>query len=128
LKYYLRYMDDFIILHESRDELFRVKYKVKLFFELLRLRLHPKKANVFPIRLGIDFLGYRIFLNYKLIRKSTVKRFLKNVRRKIRDCDLGVISFDKLMESFVSWEAYMSYGDSYRLRGSLYLRCFKDVI
>ena len=94
----------------------------------LRLSFHPKKVNVFPISLGVDFLGYRIFKDYRLIRKSTVKRFVRIVKRKIRAYDSELICFDKLMESFNSWEAYMSHGDSYRLKESICRNYFKNIM
>ena len=167
IKYYLRYMDDFVILHESKEYLHEVKEKVRIFFISMKLTLHPKKANIFPVALGIDFLGYRIFNNHRLIRKSTVKRFLKNVKGKLKKYDYSSVNFnisemqdfsentrlkplsydltlnnkvliskpdhkslifDKLMESFNSWEAYMSHGDSYNLKKSLHERYFKNVI
>lgn len=125
--YYIRYMDDFIILHESKQELQELKEEIRLFLVSIKLTLHPKKANISPVRLGIDFLGYRIFNNYRLVRKSTVKRFLKNVKGKIKNYDLEFMSFDKLMESFNSWEAYMAHANSYRLKQSLYSSYFKNV-
>ncbi|MDP3026759.1 MAG: reverse transcriptase/maturase family protein [Nanoarchaeota archaeon] len=146
IKYYIRYMDDFVMLHESKKYLHEVKEKVRLFFISMRLTLHPKKADIFPIELGIDFLGYRIFNNHKLVRKSTVKRFLKNVKGKLKEYDYGSINFnrsempcitkntqkskifDKLMESFNSWEAYMDHGNSYNLKKSLHERYFKNVM
>jgi len=78
--------------------------------------MHAKKANIFPVKLGIDFLGYRIFNSHRLVRKSTVKRFLKNIKRKIKEYDLEFMSFKKLMESFNSWESYMAHANSYNLR------------
>lgn len=128
IKYYIRYMDDFVILHESKQYLHKTKEEIRLFLASMRLTLHPKKVNVFPLTLGVDFLGYRIFNNHRLVRKSTVKRFLKNVKRKIKKYDSGIINFDKLMESFNSWEAYMSHGNSCNLKKSLYQRYFKNVI
>lgn len=146
IRYYVRYMDDFVILHESKKYLHEVKEKVRLFFISMRLTLHPKKANIFPVASGVDFLGYRIFNNHRLVRKSTVKRFLKNVKGKLKKYDYGStdstapevknisednqkpFNFDKLMESFNSWEAYMSHGDSYNLKKSLHERYFKNVM
>jgi len=128
MKYYIRYMDDFIIIHESKIFLHEIKEKVVLFLISIRLTMHPKKANVSPVSLGIDFLGYRIFDNHRLVRKSTVKRFLKGVKIKLKDYDANVISFDKLLESFNSWVAYMDYGNSYNLQKSLNERCFKNVM
>ncbi len=128
IRYYIRYMDDFIIMHKSKAYLHEIKEKVRLFFISMELTMHPKKANVAPIVLGIDFLGYKIFNNHKLVRKSTVKRFLRNIKIKIKDYDADVISFDKLLESFNSWVAYMDYGNSYNLQKSLNERCFKNVM
>ncbi|MFH1521840.1 MAG: reverse transcriptase/maturase family protein [archaeon] len=125
---YIRYMDDFILLYESKQGLQELKEEIRLFLVSIRLTLHPKKANIFPVTLGIDFLGYRIFNNHRLIRKSTIKRFLKTVKIKIKKYDSGVMNFDKLMESFNSWEAYLAYGDSYKLKNSLYGRCFGNVM
>jgi len=128
IKYYVRYMDDFIILHESKKYLHEVKEKFKLFFISMKLTLHPKKANIFPITLGVDFLGYNIFKNYRLVRKSTVKRFLKSVKGKLKKYDSGNMDFNKLMESFNSWEAYMVHGNSYNLKKSLHEEYFKNVV
>lgn len=128
IKYYIRYMDDFIILYESKQELHEVKEKIRLFFTSIKLTLHPKKANIFPIVLGIDFLGYRIYNNHRLVRKSTVKRFLKSVKGKLKKYDYGSIDFNKLMESFNSWEAYMDYGNSYNLKKSLQEKYLKNVM
>ena len=127
ISYYVRYMDDFIILHESKAYLHEIKEKIILFFVSMRLTLHPKKANIFPITLGVDFLGYRIFNNHRLARKSTVKRFLKNVKIKLKKHESGIINFDKLMESFNSWESYMSYANSHALKKSLYEEYFKNI-
>lgn len=128
IKYYIRYMDDFIILHESKEYLHEVKNKIISLFVSMRLTLHPKKANIFPVALGIDFLGYRIFPNHRLVRKSTVKRFLKNAKGKIRQYSKSYIGFDKLMESFNSWESYMNNGNSYNLKKDLYQENFKNVM
>ncbi len=128
IKYYIRYMDDFLIIHESKKYLHELKREIRCFLKTLKLELHPKKANVFPLKTGIDFLGYRIFRNYRLVRKSTVKRFLKNIKLKIKNYEKNAITFGKLMESFNSWEAYMSYGDTYALRKSLYNRYFNNIV
>jgi len=146
IKYYIRYMDDFIILHESKQSLHEIKEKINLFLVSMKLTLHPRKVNICPITLGIDFLGYRIFNNHRLVRKSTVKRFLKGAKKKLKKYDSGIMNFDmsemqsisehtqkslifdKLMESFNSWEAYMSHANSHALKKSLYQEYFKNVM
>ena len=126
-KHYIRYMDDFVILHESKKQLQCWKTQIEHFLHSIKLGFSEKKANVFPVRKGIDFLGYKLFAFHRLIRKSTVKRFLHRIKAKIKKFKFRKISFEKLMESFNSWEAYLSHGNSHALKKSIYRSCFKNV-
>ncbi|MCF7900555.1 reverse transcriptase/maturase family protein [Candidatus Babeliales bacterium] len=127
IKSYIRYMDDFLIIKESKKELHNIKEQIRIFLFSLRLTLHPKKANIFPIRLGIDCLGYKIFKNHQLVRKSTVKRFIRNSKKKVNLYERSEINFDKLMETFNSWEAYMSHANSYALKNKIHKEYLKNV-
>lgn len=128
IKHYVRYMDDFIILHESKEFLHEIKSKIDDFLNTLMLSMHPSKTNIILILTGIDFLGYRVFSTHKLARKSTVKRFIRNSKELIREYNRNIISHDKVMESFNSWEAYLSHANTYLLKNSLYNRYFKNVV
>lgn len=101
IKYYIRYMDDFLVLHYSKKHLHKVKQKIKIFLkQKLELNLHPKKVNIFPIKNGIYFLGYINFKNYRLLNKHTVKRFLRKMKiyqKKLRE---ELITQKKLMILF----------------------------
>ena len=69
-KYYLRYVDDFVILHSSKTHLKIWKNKINNFLnEKLKLELHPEKSRIIPLSKGIDFVGFRNFYYYKLLRK-----------------------------------------------------------
>ncbi len=103
-RYYLRYMDDFLIFGGGKQELWRIKEVIAGFLKAkLDLSLHPKKANVFPIETGIDFLGFRIFPDYSVLRQSTLKRFVKKMKRKNGDEVAAGKSFD-------SFAAFASQG------------------
>ena len=61
-KYYIRYVDDFIILHESKEQLEKWKKEISNFLkEKLKIELHPQKSKIIPLSKGIDFLGFRNF-------------------------------------------------------------------
>jgi hypothetical protein len=121
-------MDDFIIIDSSKEFLHDTKNKIKVFLESMTLSCHSKKTNIFPLHLGIDFLGYRIFETYCLARKSTIKRFIRMSKKKMSMYERGYISYDKLMETFNSWEAYMNHGNTHSLKGDLHRRYFKNVV
>ena len=120
VRYYLRYMDDFLILDYNKKELHRVKEEIREFLrDKLKLELHLKKANVFPVEKSIDFLGYRIFGDYRLLRRSTVKRFIKRTRAYQKRLNNGLMSCEKFNNSLQSWIAYAELSNSWRLRKDL---------
>jgi retron-type reverse transcriptase len=119
-KYYIRYMDDFLILGINKEHLYENKERIKFFLrDHLKLELHPKKAEIFPIDHGIDFLGYIIRDGRRYLRKSTVKRFIKKKRRyeaMVKNGKRTEISFENIM---ISWRGYASFVNSYRLMQKL---------
>ena len=119
-RYYLRYMDDFLVLKNNKRELAVLKEQIRRFLkESLRLNLHPAKASVFPSEKGIDFLGYRIYRHHKLLRKTTVKRFVKRTRAYKRKLSGGAMSQEKFEHSWQSWIAYAEHGNSWGLLNKL---------
>lgn len=87
LKHYIRYMDDIVILHNNKKYLHELR---KIIEEYVTTNLDLKiKDNwqVFPSRIrGIDFVGYRHFGDYVLLRKSTaqrLKRKMRNIMKKL---------------------------------------------
>jgi len=112
-RYYLRYMDDFLILGTDKRELWQAKDKIAEFLKNgLDLNLHPKKAEVFPARTGIEFLGFRIFAAYAVLRQSTLKRFAKKMKEKKGDEAAAAKAFD-------SFSAFASRTRAWRTLGTI---------
>ncbi len=119
-KYYIRYMDDFLLLSNSKQHLREIKESIRMFLmNRLKLKLHPQKSEIFPIENGIDFLGYVILNHRRLLRKSTVRRFLKKKRRYALEVAAGKRSKDSFRNVLVSWQGYISFADSSNLKRSL---------
>ncbi len=80
-KYYLRYTDDFIFLHEDRNVLENFLPRIKLFLKVeLNLELHPGKIQFRKLNHGIDFLGYIVFPKFVLLRDKTRNRMMKKLQ------------------------------------------------
>ena len=120
VRYYLRYMDDFIVLGFDKKNFHQIKKEIREFVEnKLKLKMHPKKFNISLVGEGIDFLGYRIFGNYRLLRKSTVKRFIKRTKVYQKKLSESLMTEEKFTDSLRSWLDYAEYANSWRLRKDL---------
>lgn len=77
-RHYIRYVDDFILLHESREQLIRWGEEIDKFLgEILEMSLNKNKTKIQSIKRGIDFIGYYIKPDRVLARQKVVRR-LKN--------------------------------------------------
>ncbi len=118
-KYYVRYVDDFVVLGNDKKRLHEVKEAMKEFLFGLRLRLHDNKTQVFPAKEGTDFLGYRIFPTHLRVRKSNVHRFKRRLKRLQAAYASGEITLEDVGNSIRSWLAHATHADSYQLRRQL---------
>jgi len=116
IKYYIRYVDDFIILHENKNFLEVCKEKICKYLKNLRLELHPDKSKILPLRNGLAFLGYRIFYYYKLLRKSNILKFERNFKKKLYLYKCGLLSYENIVKSLQGWFGYAGWADTYKIR------------
>ena len=80
LRYYIRYADDFVIMHHDKNVLMEVLPKVQSFLdEQLKLSLHPDKVFLKTAASGVDFLGWVHFPHHRVIRTTTKKRMFKKI-------------------------------------------------
>jgi len=122
-KNYVRYMDDFVIVHHDKTHLHHVRATIEQFlWERLRLKTNAK-TQVFPVgnRYGraLEFLGYRIWMTHRRIRKSSISRITRTLKRLGKQYVTGKISLSKIRESVTSWIAHASHAQSYGLRRKL---------
>ncbi|MDO8556041.1 MAG: RNA-directed DNA polymerase [Nanoarchaeota archaeon] len=113
IKYYLRYVDDFVILDTSIERLESLKEEINNFLkEKLKIELHSQKSRVIKLSRGVDFVGFRHFRHHRLLRKRNQRKILA----KIRDYHKGEMSHAKILESFGGWNAYAKWANSFKIR------------
>lgn len=79
---YLRYTDDFVIVHENPVALVSLLPPMRAFLkEHLALDLHPRKIELRKFNQGVDFLGYIILKKHRLLRAKTGGRIARRVMR-----------------------------------------------
>lgn len=119
IRYYGRYMDDFYLIHEDKTYLQYCRRKIEAHVSKLGLYLN-QKTNIFPLRNGIDFLGFHTYLTEtgKVIRK--VRRASKNnekrkLKKQFKLLDAGKITRQQIEHSYQSWKSHAASGNSYHL-------------
>lgn len=120
IKYYLRYMDDFILIHEDKEYLKRCKEQIAIKLEELKLSLHPRKTRIFRIDDGIKFLGFRHKITdtgkvIRLIDTSNVKRERKKLYRLVNLAKQGELTKEHVYQCYNSWREHASHGNTFKL-------------
>lgn len=121
-EFYIRYMDDFLVLHPDKHYLHALWQDTAAFLQdELALRLNQKTA-IFPISQDIDFLGYRIWPHRKILRKGSVKRIKRIVKRFDREYRAKNIGQDKIRAVLASWLGHAKRADVPILRQKILLK------
>lgn len=124
IKYYLRYMDDFIIFHQSKTVLHQLRLAIHKFLDGLRLILHNKKQEIFPVKNGVPFLGFHIFYQNRRLLKSNLRLFKKRMKTKQQLYLNGEINQDEIKQSIMAWLGHSRHGDTFNLRKMV----FQDMV
>jgi retron-type reverse transcriptase len=115
-KYYIRYLDDFVILHKDKKILKEWKIEIEKFLDdRLKLELHPEKSQIYPLSDGINFLGFRIFY-YKLLKKSNLRLIEARIKEIKRLYAEGLVGKEEIERKIDGWQEYARYGNTYKLR------------
>lgn len=115
-QHYIRYMDDFIILHHDKRQLLAWQREIVAFLhDRLALSLN-NKTSIFPASQGIDFLGYRTWAHKRLLRKSSAKRMVRRLKKLQWLFGQGKASLARVTDSVRSWVAHCDYCDSWKVR------------
>lgn len=110
--------DDFLLFHDDKKYLGEMA-KVIEDFLWERLELKLSKCDLLPVSRGVDFLGYRHFRGYILVRKSTAKRVKKRLKRLPVLLEKGIITKEQYRSSLASTMGWLKWANSYNLRVSL---------
>lgn len=115
IKHYLRYMDDFILIHEDKSVLRAALAEIEKRLSALGMTLN-KKTQILPLKNGVLWLKWRFVLTDtgKVIRKICMKSVVRE-RRKLRKMAklavAGRIPVAAITESFITWKAHAQRGN-----------------
>ena len=103
-KFVIRYMDDIVILSNSKEFLHNIRKESQRYLEE-NLKLTIKSNyQVFPVDTrGVDFVGYRYFHGYKLIRKDIANKYKTQMRKTRKHVS------EQGLPTQQQWHSYNSY-------------------
>ncbi|MFP4348414.1 MAG: hypothetical protein ACLFQY_09030 [Desulfococcaceae bacterium] len=82
----------------------------------LRLKLHPKKCQIFRVKDGVPFLGYRIFPTHRLLDRRNALAMRRRMRKMALQYQKREISLDKIQQRIQSWIGHAAHADTWHLR------------
>jgi len=121
-KYYVRYVDDLVLLDKNGEKLKYLRDKINLFLkENLDLELNLNKTKLQSMDKGIDFLGYFIEPKYILVRQKVVKRLKNKLYRlnKILNSKFKIPD-SKILAMLNSYYGHFRHAFSFNLRKDIY--------
>ena len=127
-KRYLRYVDDFILVHHDRAVLEDCKARIEQFIaNRLHLRLKDD-VRIRPLGAGIDFLGYVIYPTHTRVRRRVLKhahealQAWRSAHVQGAEANATPTDYRKLSSVWGSYQGHMRHADSYRLQQRILAR------
>ena len=120
VEYYGRYMDDFYLIHQSKDHLKHCLLVLTEYLKTLDLELNGK-TQIFPFKNGVSYLGFHTYITDKgkIIRKLKNSNKRNAQRKYLKMAKLvasGKLSSKKFNYSFNAWKNHISHGNCYKLK------------
>lgn len=104
-RHWARYMDDIVILSDDLDRLRSDFYRIEEFSNR-QLDLKVSHWAAQPVSQGVNFLGYRIWPTYKLLRRNSVVRAKRKIKRYLESKD-----YEALKNFVSSWTGHAKWAD-----------------
>lgn len=119
---YLRYVDDFALFADGKQQLWEWKAAVIAFLATSRLTVHASAAQVQPVSAGIPWLGFVVYPTHRLLKRRNVVHFARRFALNLDLFRAGRISFAEFDASVQGWINHVRYGDTWGLRKALLAR------
>lgn len=124
IKYYGRYVDDFVIVHEDKGFLLELKENLKEFIKReLAMTLHPKKVYLQHYSKGVKFIGAVIKPNREYIGNRTKGNLYAHImefnKELARQPGQAVKMLDQVAASINSYLGFMIHYKTFKIRRKL---------
>lgn len=116
IKNYIRYADDFVILNSEVESLREILQKAKQFLSRkLGLSIHPDKIFLKKFSAGLEWVGYKIFPHYVILKQATRKRMMGKLKQHQYELKAGRTSYFQYGKSLNSYLGQLKHCAGYNL-------------
>ena len=120
VKYLVRYMDDFIILTNSKNNAKYFLREIKAFLnDKLKLELNAKTAY-FKAKQGVNFCGFRIWKTHRLLREQSKKKMKRKLKLFEKLYKENKIELEYILACINSWRGHAKHCNSYNLEHKMF--------
>lgn len=125
VKYYIRYMDDMVLVHEDKEKLKEIRFRLESFIEhKLHLRFN-EKTEMAALSQGIDFIGFHFYVTesgkvIRRLRKSAKKRLQRKFNKMKYDYYCGRTDLETINKQIVSIQGHLKQGHTYQLQKKIF--------
>ncbi len=129
MRYYVRYMDDGVVLCRSKEELRELMEAINRVCDELNIKLNTKKTHIVKLSRGFTFLKIRYYLQPSghIVRKichSGIKRERRRIKKLRRLYEASRITLQSVVNSTHSWLSHCKRANTYRTRQEMVRRFF----
>ncbi len=113
---YARYVDDFLLFGDDKQELAAWRAQLVEFLGALRLNLHAGKSRIYRVVDGVTFLGWRLFPGNARLVRGNVVRARKRLRKAAEAYNEGALSYADFHCRLAAWLGHALHGNTQRIR------------
>ena len=123
IEYYGRYMDDFYLVHPSKDYLKWCLETISVYLDTLDLALNGK-TQIFPFKNGVNYLGFHTYITaagvpIRRLKNQNKRNAQKKFVRMAKRVAAGKLSEERFRNSYNAWKNHISHGNCYNLGKSM---------
>lgn len=126
IKRYVKYMDDIVLIHGDKEYLEYCKAEIEHFLGGLKLNLNVRKTQIFPLKQGINFLGFSYKYTHTgkvlmLLTKQNITKRKRKIRKYVQLYLDGKMTVEQIEDTLLSWDAHAQKGHAYWTRKRMFM-------
>lgn len=119
IEFYGRYMDDFYLIHSSKDYLRHCLTVITAYLVTLGLTLNGK-TQIFPFKNGVSYLGFHTYITsggkpIRRLKNQNKRNAQKKFLRMAKLAASGRLPMETFDASYRAWKNHISHGNCYQL-------------